>query len=102
MRVEATSSSANPVGPTFHPFVRERGKEHGQLPLRAHFTIMTNIVTILVILAMLGTVGALFAGLFSMVRGGTPGRANKLMQYRVLLQGAAIALFVVLLTLLKH
>ena len=51
---------------------------------------------------MIGTVGMLFAGLFTMVRGGTPGRANKLMQYRVLLQGAAIALFVVLLMLLKH
>lgn len=63
---------------------------------------MTRFVTVLVVLAMLATVGMLFAGLVSMARGGVPGRANKLMQYRVMFQGAAIALFVVLLTLLKH
>ncbi len=50
---------------------------------------------------MLATVGVLFAGLFGMVRGVTPGRSNRLMQWRVLLQGVAILLFVLLLTLLK-
>ncbi len=62
---------------------------------------MVNFITVLVVLAMLGTIGVLFAGLFGMVRGGNPGRSNRLMQWRVAFQGAAILLFVLLLTLLK-
>jgi hypothetical protein len=63
---------------------------------------MTTFVLILVGLAMLATLGVLFMGIFQMARGGDPRRANKLMQHRVLLQGIAIVLFIVLLSLLKH
>jgi hypothetical protein len=50
---------------------------------------------------MLATLGVLLAGLVGMVREGDPRRSNKLMQWRVLLQGAAILLFVILMTLLR-
>jgi hypothetical protein len=37
-----------------------------------------------------------------MARGGDPRRSNKLMQNRVLLQGVALVLFIILLSLVKH
>jgi hypothetical protein len=63
---------------------------------------MTTFLTILTGLVMLGVLGVLFAGLFGFVAGRTDGaRSNRLMQYRVLLQGVAIALFALLLFLQK-
>jgi hypothetical protein len=57
---------------------------------------------ILVGLAMLGTLGVLFAGMVGLVRGGgDPRRSNVLMRWRVLLQALAILLFVILLGLLR-
>ena len=51
---------------------------------------------------MLGTLGVLFAGLLGLVRdGGNPARSNTLMRWRVILQGAALLLFALLMTLLK-
>jgi len=64
---------------------------------------MTIFVTILVVLAMLGTVGMLIAGLVSVARGSPdPARSNRLMRWRVLLQGAAVLMFVLLLTIMRH
>lgn len=62
---------------------------------------MTTFLTILVGAAMLATLGVLFAGLIGMARGGSSETSQKLMRYRVLLQGAALALFGVLMLLLK-
>ncbi|MBV8914784.1 MAG: twin transmembrane helix small protein [Acetobacteraceae bacterium] len=63
---------------------------------------MTTILAVLVALAMLGTLGVLLAGMFGLVRGGgDPRRSNTLMRWRVVLQGVAILLFVILLTLLR-
>lgn len=62
---------------------------------------MTTFLTILVGLAMLATLGVLFAGLLGMARGGSAQTSQKLMRYRVLLQGLALALFGVLMLLLK-
>jgi hypothetical protein len=63
---------------------------------------MTTFLSILTVLAMLGVLGVLFAGLFGFVAGkGDPARSNRLMQYRVLLQGLAIGLFALLLFLQK-
>ena len=63
---------------------------------------MKTFLTILVAILMLATLGVLFAGLFGLVRGGgDPRRSNKLMQWRVILQGAALLLFALLMTLLK-
>ena len=65
--------------------------------------MVKTILTVLVVLAMLGTVGVLFAGLFGLVSGNQDSaRSNKLMRYRVVLQGVALLLFVVLLSLLKN
>jgi Kef-type K+ transport system membrane component KefB len=48
------------------------------------------------VMAMLAVVGSLFVGLFFMARGGRgdPRRSNKAMRLRVMLQGAALLLFV--------
>ncbi|MGI4953813.1 MAG: twin transmembrane helix small protein [Janthinobacterium lividum] len=63
---------------------------------------MITFVAILTGLAMLGTLGTLFAGMLGLVRGsGNPGRSNALMRWRVMLQGASLALFVLLLSLMR-
>ncbi len=63
---------------------------------------MITFLTILVGLAMLGTLGVLFAGMLGLVRGNdNPGRSNRLMRWRIVLQAAALLLFALLLTLLK-
>ena len=62
---------------------------------------MTTFLTILVGLAMLATLGVLFAGLIGMARGGSSQTSQKLMRWRVLLQGWALLLFGVLMLLLK-
>ena len=52
---------------------------------------------------MLGTLGVLFTGLFGLIKGGgDPRRSNQLMRWRVILQGAALLLFALLMTLLRH
>jgi hypothetical protein len=63
---------------------------------------MKTFLTILVGLLMLATLGVLFAGMIGLVRGGgNPQRSNQLMRWRVILQGAALLLFALLMTLLK-
>jgi hypothetical protein len=63
--------------------------------------VMHGFLTVLIGIMMLATLGVLIAGLFGMVRDGDPRRSNKLMQWRVVLQGATILLFVVLMSLLR-
>ena len=64
---------------------------------------MKTLLVILVGALMLATLGVLIAGLVGVARGGgDPHRSNRLMQWRVLLQAGALALFVLLLTLLRH
>ena len=63
---------------------------------------MKTFLAILVALAMLGTLGVLFAGLFGLVRGGgDPARSNQLMRWRIILQAAALLLFLLLMSLLR-
>lgn len=63
---------------------------------------MKTFVLILMVLAMAGTVGVLIAGMVGMVRGGgSPARSNALMRWRIILQAAALLLFVVLMSLLR-
>jgi hypothetical protein len=63
---------------------------------------MKTVLVFLMILAMLGTVGVLLAGMVGMVRsGGNPARSNALMRWRVILQAAALVLFIVLMSLLR-
>ena len=61
-----------------------------------------TFLAILVALLMFATLGVLFAGLLGLVRGGgNPVRSNQLMRWRVILQGAALLLFALLMTLLR-
>jgi NADH:ubiquinone oxidoreductase subunit 6 (subunit J) len=57
---------------------------------------------ILLIVAMLGTVGILLLGVLNMAKGGNPRRSNKLMQMRVWLQGAALLIFIILALAYGH
>jgi len=58
---------------------------------------MNTLVTILLVLALLITVGVLFSGLIVMARGGEVNRkyGNTLMRYRVVCQGVALGLLVI-------
>jgi hypothetical protein len=59
---------------------------------------MTSFLTFLLILALLAVLGVLATGLIGVVRGGgDPARSNRLMRWRVLLQGLAIFIFVLLM-----
>ncbi|MFC0408628.1 twin transmembrane helix small protein [Roseomonas elaeocarpi] len=63
---------------------------------------MITLLTILVGIAMLATLGVLFAGMLGMVRGNGDGaRSNALMRWRVILQGVALGLFALLLLLMR-
>ncbi len=62
---------------------------------------MHAFLTVLIGVLMLATLGVLIAGMVGLVREGDPRRSNRLMQWRVLLQGAAILLFVILMSLLR-
>ena len=66
---------------------------------------MTTFLTVLVVLAMLSVLGVLAAGLIGLARSGDGAagrtRSNKLMQWRVGLQGAALVLFALLLGVLN-
>jgi hypothetical protein len=64
---------------------------------------MTTVLSILVVLAMLATLGVLFAGMLGLVRGNGDGaRSNRLMRWRVILQGVALLLFCLLLLLWRR
>ena len=62
---------------------------------------MSGVLFTLMIIAMVAVVAVLFWGLFSMARGGAYNHrnANKLMRWRVALQGVAILLFVLFMML---
>ncbi|HEX2942671.1 MAG TPA: twin transmembrane helix small protein [Rhodopila sp.] len=62
---------------------------------------MRTAMIVLIAILMFATLGVLLAGLFQMVRAPDGRRSNKLMQWRVLLQGTAILLFVIMMTLLR-
>ncbi len=63
---------------------------------------MHTFLIVLIGILMLSTLGVLVFGMVSMVRERDPRRSNKLMQWRVLLQGATILLFMILMSLLRR
>jgi hypothetical protein len=64
---------------------------------------MKTVLTVMVVVMMLATLGVLIAGLIGVARGGgDPRRSNRLMRWRVLLQAGTLVLFIILLSLLKH
>lgn len=62
---------------------------------------MKSFLLVLLVLAMAGTLGVLFAGMFGLVRGGDPRRSNALMRWRVVLQGVALLVFLLLLMVMR-
>lgn len=62
---------------------------------------METFLIILVAAAMLGTLGVLLAGVFGLARGNDPERSNVLMRWRVVLQGSALALLLLLVWLVR-
>jgi membrane-anchored glycerophosphoryl diester phosphodiesterase (GDPDase) len=64
---------------------------------------MNGFLLALLIAAMVATLGMLFFGLISMARGGEFNKrnANKIMRWRVALQGLAVLLFVLLLLAMR-
>jgi hypothetical protein len=64
---------------------------------------MSDVLTILLFVAMGVTLIVLIAGLVSMARGGEFNRrnSNRLMRLRVLFQGIAVLIFIVLIFILK-
>ena len=64
---------------------------------------MVIFLTVLLAFALAGVLGVLFAGLLGVVRqGGDPRRSNALMRWRVILQGAALLIFMLLMSLLHR
>lgn len=57
--------------------------------------------TFLVIVAVLAVAVVLGMGLFNMMRGGTPGRSQQLMRWRVGLQAIAIAVIMLVIWVSK-
>ncbi len=75
------------------------GVERGQ---PSYVVAMKTFLVILIVLLMFATLGVLFAGMFGLVRGGgNPQRSNQLMRWRVILQGAALLLFALLMSLIR-
>ena len=58
---------------------------------------MTRVLTVLLMMAMLAVLGVLIAGVIGVARGGDPRRSNRLMRWRVMLQGLALFIFVLLM-----
>jgi hypothetical protein len=65
---------------------------------------MRAFLTLLMVLAMLGVVVILAFGIVGLVRGkgADPRRQNALMRWRILLQAAAIGLFLLILSLFRQ
>jgi len=62
---------------------------------------MTSILTGLVVLALLATLGVLLAGLLGFARGASPRQSKMWMRWRFVAQGVALVLFLLLLALLR-
>ncbi len=63
---------------------------------------MTTFLTLLLVLAMLGALGVLGMGVATMIRGGNPRLSNRFMQARVVMQGVALLMLVLLMLLAGH
>jgi len=58
---------------------------------------MKTFLTILLVIALVGVLAVLGAGVVTIARGGNPQRSNKLMQARVMFQAAALVLLAILM-----
>jgi len=83
--------------------VRIAGDGRDAFPAQAAYgSRVKTFLAVLVALLMFATVAVLLAGMVGLVRGGgDPRRSNQLMRWRIILQGAALLLFMLLMSLLK-
>jgi hypothetical protein len=58
---------------------------------------MRVFLTVILVLALLGVLGALGVGVVTMLKGGNPQRSNKMMQMRVIMQAIALVTLAVLM-----
>ena len=64
---------------------------------------MQTLLTILVGVSMLATLGIMLAGMLGLTQSdGNAGRSNTLMRWRVVAQGVTLALFALLLLVMRH
>jgi protein-S-isoprenylcysteine O-methyltransferase Ste14 len=63
---------------------------------------MEHALPVIIVVVMLATLGVLGLGLLNLARGGSGRSSNKLMQWRVLLQGLALLLFLIFMWLFRH
>ncbi|TCZ57786.1 twin transmembrane helix small protein [Roseicella aquatilis] len=64
---------------------------------------MKTLLTLLTGLAMLATFGVMLAGMLGLAKSDATGsRSNRLMRWRVVLQGITLALFALLLLASRH
>ncbi len=74
-----------------------------QRPVRCYVGIMTAILSKLILpLAVAAVAFVLLLGLINMMRGGSPNRSQKLMQWRVLLQFIAIVITMLTVWAMGH
>jgi len=62
---------------------------------------MHALLTLLLVFLTLGVVAVLLVGVIGLFRGGDSRRSNKLMQYRVMLQGAVLIVVFLLVLLFR-
>jgi len=74
----------------------------GAAPPKRYIERMQFILPVIVVIAMLATLGTLLFGILNMAKGGNPQRSNKLMRMRIWLQGAALLLFVIFMMLYRR
>jgi Hypoxia induced protein conserved region len=63
---------------------------------------MHLFASIVIAIMMLAILGVLFAGMIGMARGMSGATSNRLMRYRVLLQGATLLLLMLFMSFLKR
>jgi ABC-type Na+ efflux pump permease subunit len=64
---------------------------------RRYDVAMRVFLTAILVLAMLGVLGALGIGVATMLKGGNPRRSNKMMQLRVIMQAVALVTLAILM-----
>jgi hypothetical protein len=68
-----------------------------ETPENPYLRHMTQFLMFLLLAVMAAILGVLGAGMVGVARGGSPARSNRLMQWRVILQGVALLIFVLLM-----
>lgn len=66
----------------------------------AYDQAMHAVLTVLIGILLLATLGVLLVGAIGMARGVDPRRSNKLMQWRVALQASALLLLILMMSML--